>query len=85
MLCPLLPFSDDDVEEEKEELSNELMASLKQKIIALEEQVAELHVAVYDQQDDFGVLCKATTSKLKCFAKALGDPRSTTLHLHTVA
>jgi hypothetical protein len=49
MLCPLLPFSDDDVEEEKEELSNELVASLKQKIIALEEQVAELHVAVYDQ------------------------------------
>jgi hypothetical protein len=50
------------------------MASLKQKITALEEQVAELHQAVYDQQDDFGVLCKATTSKLKCFTKALGDP-----------
>jgi hypothetical protein len=33
-----------------------------------------LHLAVYDQQDDFGVLCKATTSKLKCFTKALGDP-----------
>jgi hypothetical protein len=31
MLYPPLPFSDDDVEEEKEELSNEIMASLKQK------------------------------------------------------
>jgi hypothetical protein len=30
-----------------------------------------LHLAVYDQQDDFGVLRKATTSKLKHFAKAL--------------
>jgi hypothetical protein len=34
--------------EEQEELSNELMASLKQKITVLEEQVAELHLAVYD-------------------------------------
>jgi hypothetical protein len=35
MLCPPLSFSNDDVEEEKEkekeELSNELVASLKQK------------------------------------------------------
>jgi hypothetical protein len=70
----MMEFSDDDMEEEKEELSNELMASLKKKITALEEQVAELHLVVYDQQDDFGVLHKATTSKLKHFAKALGDP-----------
>jgi hypothetical protein len=63
-----MEFSDNDMEEEKEELSNELVASLKQKITALEEQVIELHLAVYDQRDDFGVLCKATTSKLKCFA-----------------
>jgi hypothetical protein len=62
-----MEFSDNDTEEEKEELSNELVASLKQKITALEEQVIELHLAVYDQQDDVGVLCKATTSKLKCF------------------
>jgi hypothetical protein len=34
------------MEEEKEELSNELMTSLKQKITALEEQIAELHSAV---------------------------------------
>jgi predicted trehalose synthase len=68
------PSSDNDMEEEKEELSDELVASLNQKATALEEQVAELHLAVYDQQDDFGVLRKATTSKLKRFAKALGDP-----------
>jgi hypothetical protein len=49
-----MEFTDDDMEEEKEELSNELMASLKQKITALEEQVTELHLAVYDQHDDFG-------------------------------
>jgi hypothetical protein len=66
-------FTDKDMEE-KVELSNELMASLKQKITALEEQVAELHLAVYDQQDDFGVLRKATMSKLKHFTKDLGDP-----------
>jgi hypothetical protein len=36
--------------------------------------VVELHLVVYDQQDDFGVLRKATMRKLKCFAKALGDP-----------
>jgi predicted nucleic acid-binding Zn-ribbon protein len=54
--------------------SNELVASLKQKITALEEQAIELHLVVYDQQDDFGVLRKATKSKLKRFAKALGDP-----------
>jgi predicted trehalose synthase len=64
-------FSYDDVEEE---ISNELVASLKKKITALGEQVTELHLAVYDQQNDFGVLRKATTSKLKLFAKALGDP-----------
>jgi hypothetical protein len=40
----MMEFSDDD----EEELSNELVASLKQKIIALEEQVAELHLPVYD-------------------------------------
>jgi hypothetical protein len=70
----MMEFSTDNVEEEKEGLSNELMASLKQKITALEEQVTELHLEVHDQQDNFGVLCKATTSKLKCFAKALCDP-----------
>jgi hypothetical protein len=51
----------DDEEEEKEELSNELVASLKQNAFGV------------NQQDDFGVLRKATTSKLKRFAKALGD------------
>jgi predicted trehalose synthase len=70
----MMEFTDDDMEEEKEKVSNELVASLKQKITALEEQVAKLHLAVYDQQDDFGMLHKATTSKLKRFAKALGDP-----------
>jgi hypothetical protein len=70
----MMEFTDDDMEEEKEEISDEIMVSLKQKLIALEEQVTELHLAVYDQQDDFGMLCKATTSKLKHFAKALGDP-----------
>jgi predicted trehalose synthase len=70
----MIEFSDDDMEEEMEELSNELVASLKEKITALGEQVAELHLAVYDQQDDFGVLRKATTRKLKRFTKALGDP-----------
>jgi hypothetical protein len=69
-----MEFTDDNMEEKKEELSNKLVASLKQKITALEEQVTELHQAVYDQQDDFGVLLKATTSKLKRFAKALDDP-----------
>jgi hypothetical protein len=62
----MMAFSNDDMEEEKEELSNDLMASLKQ--------VVELHLAVYDQQNDIGVLRKATTSKLKRFTKALGDP-----------
>jgi hypothetical protein len=70
----MMEFTDDDMEEEKEEPSNELVASLKKKITALEEQVAVLHLAVYEQQDDFGVLCKATTSMLKPFAKALGNP-----------
>jgi hypothetical protein len=69
-----MEFTDDDMEEEKEELSDKLVASLKQKITALEEQLAELHLVVYDQQDDFGVPCKATTIKLKRFTKALGDP-----------
>jgi predicted nucleic acid-binding Zn-ribbon protein len=70
----MIEFTDDDMEEEKEELSNKLVASLKQKITALEEQVTELYLAVYNQQDDFGALRKATTNKLKRFAKALGDP-----------
>jgi hypothetical protein len=60
-----MEFFNDDEEEEEEELSNELVASLKQKITALKEQVTELHLAVYDQQDDLDVLLKATTSKLK--------------------
>jgi hypothetical protein len=47
--------------------------SLKKKITALEEQVTKLHLAVYDQPNDFGVLRKANTSKLKHFFKALGD------------
>jgi predicted trehalose synthase len=68
-----MEFTNDDMEEEKEELTDELMASLRKKITALEEQVAELHLAVYDQHDDFGVICKATMSKLKCFTKALGE------------
>jgi hypothetical protein len=37
------------MEVEKEELSNELVASLEQKITGLEEQVTVLHLAVYDQ------------------------------------
>jgi hypothetical protein len=61
-----MAFTDDDMEEE--ELSKELMASLKQIITALVEQVTELRLVVYDQQDDFGVLRKATTSKLKRLA-----------------
>jgi hypothetical protein len=68
-----MEFTNDNMEEEKEELSNKLVASLKQKITDLEEQVTEMHLAVYDQHDDFGVLRKATTSKLKHFAKALGN------------
>jgi hypothetical protein len=68
-----MEFSDDDTDEEKDQASIELVLTLKQKIIALEEQVMELHLAVYDQMDDFGVLRKASTSKLKRFAKALGD------------
>jgi peptidoglycan hydrolase CwlO-like protein len=43
----MMEFTNDDMEE-KEDLSNELMASLKQKITALEEQITELHLAVYD-------------------------------------
>jgi hypothetical protein len=67
----MMEFTDDGMEEE---LSEKLVASLKQKITALEEQVTELHLVVYDQRDDFGVLRKATTSKLKRFTKDLGDP-----------
>jgi hypothetical protein len=75
-LPKMMEFTDDDMgeEKEKEELSDKLVASLKQKITALEEQLAELHLVVYDQQDDFGMLRKATTIKLKRFTKALGDP-----------
>jgi hypothetical protein len=68
-----MEFTNNDMEE-KEELSNELVASLKQKITTSEEQVTGLHLSVYEQQDDIGVLRKATTSKLKRFTKALGDP-----------
>jgi hypothetical protein len=70
----MMELTNDDMEEKKEELSDELMVSLKQKITTLEVHVNELHLAVYDQQDDFGVLRKATISKLKRFAKALGNP-----------
>jgi hypothetical protein len=42
----MMEFTDDDMEEEKEELSNELVASLKQKKTTLEEQIAELRLAV---------------------------------------
>jgi hypothetical protein len=70
---PKMEFSNDDMEE-KEELSNKLVAALKQKITALEEQVVELHLTVYDRKDDFSVLGKATTGKLKCLTKVLGDP-----------
>jgi hypothetical protein len=66
-----MEFTDDDMEEEKEELSDELVVSLKYKITALEEQVIELNLAVHD---DIGVLHKSTTSTLKHFAMALGDP-----------
>jgi hypothetical protein len=69
-----MEFTDGNMEEEKEELSNELMVFLKLKITTLEEQVTELHLVVYDQQDNFGELHKATTSKLKCFTKTLDDP-----------
>jgi hypothetical protein len=61
----MMEFSDGDVE---------LVAGLKQKITDLEEQAADLHLAVCDQKDDFGVLHKATSSKLKRFARVLGDP-----------
>jgi hypothetical protein len=44
----MLEFTDDDMEVE-EELSDELVASLKQKITTSEEEVTELHLAVYDQ------------------------------------
>jgi hypothetical protein len=37
----MMEFTNDDMEEEKEEPSNELVASLKQKITTLEEQVVE--------------------------------------------
>jgi hypothetical protein len=69
-----MEFSDDDTEEEKDEPSGEFVVTLKQKIAALEEQVTELHLAVYGQKNDFGMLHKATTIKLKRSAKALGIP-----------
>jgi hypothetical protein len=42
-----MEFTDDDMEEE---LSNKFVVSLKQKITALDEQVAQLHLVVYDQK-----------------------------------
>jgi hypothetical protein len=70
-----MEFSDDDTEEEeKEEHSDELVVTINHRIASLEEQVTELHLVVYDQKDDFGVLRKVTTSKLKRFTKALCDP-----------
>jgi hypothetical protein len=45
----MMGFTNDDMQDEKEELSIELVASLEEKITALEEQVAELHLAVYDE------------------------------------
>jgi hypothetical protein len=45
----MMEFTDDDMEEE-EELSNKFVVSLKQKITALDEQVAQLHLVVYDQK-----------------------------------
>jgi hypothetical protein len=44
----MMEFTDEDMEE-KDELTNKLVVTLKQKITALEEQVAELHLVVYDQ------------------------------------
>jgi hypothetical protein len=44
----MIEFSDVDMEEEKEEPSNELVVALKQKITAIEEQFTELHLTVYD-------------------------------------
>jgi hypothetical protein len=69
------------MEEEKEELSNDLVVALKQKITTLEEQVAELHLTVYDPKDDFGVLRMATNGKLKHLAKALATHHFMMLHL----
>jgi ABC-type uncharacterized transport system substrate-binding protein len=54
----MMEFSDNDVEEEKEELSDELVVALKQKITTSKKQVAELHLAVYDQKYYFGVLIR---------------------------
>jgi hypothetical protein len=42
----MMEFSDGDVEEKKEELSNDLVVDLKQKITTSEEKVAELHLLV---------------------------------------
>jgi hypothetical protein len=44
----MMELTDDDMEE-KDELTKKLVVTLKQKITALEEQVAELHLVVYDQ------------------------------------
>jgi hypothetical protein len=46
-----MEFSNDNMEAEMVELSNELVAALKQKITALEEQVTKLHLGVYDQKE----------------------------------
>jgi hypothetical protein len=45
----MMEFTDNDMEEEKEEPSDELTTSLKKKITASEEQVTELHLEVYNQ------------------------------------
>jgi hypothetical protein len=45
-----MEFNDDDTEEEKHEPSDEFVVTLKQKITALEDQVTELHLAVYDKK-----------------------------------
>ena len=70
-----MEFSDMDSEDEKKEASAELVVVLRQKITALDEQVAGLHMTVYDQCDNFNMLRRAITSKLKHFAKTLGDPK----------
>ena len=68
-----MEFSDDGEEEEKP--SAELVANLRQKITSLEEEVAELHIGVLDQNDNIVVLRKAITNKVKRFVVALSDPK----------
>jgi hypothetical protein len=70
----MMEFRDNNTEEEKDEPSGLFMVTVKQKITTLEKQVTELHLAVYIQKGDLGMLHWATTGKLKRFAKALGDP-----------